>query len=646
VRHLVRILIIAAVSFIFCSHLNAQLCQGSLGDPIVNITFGAGANPGAPLKAATTSYQYFSSDCPGDGFYTVRSNTTNCFGSTWHSLNNDHTGDPNGYFMLINASFQPSAFYLDTVRGLCGGTTYEFAAWVVNVLKTTACSPNAIQPNLTFTIESTAGDVLKSYNTNTINSQATPAWQQFGFFFTTPANASDIVLRIFNNAPGGCGNDLALDDITFRPCGPQLAAAITGHPSPSATICEGTARSFTFTCTVSAGYNSPSFQWQQSSDGMVWTDIPGATNTTLAQAFQATTPTGDYLYRLSAAEAGSMNSPQCRIVSKPLTIKIAADPVTMAGSNSPACENNTLVLSASGGSQYQWSGVNNFSATGSSVSVGNVKVMQSGKYYVEVTDVNGCKNIDSLTAIVNPAPVVLATFPSTTICEGEDVQLGSSGGNTYLWAPATGLSSDAIADPIASPVASTEYSVIASNQFNCRDTATVMVNVVEAPRADAGSDKWIIKGTSVQLTASASGQNVTYSWSPPVFISDPLSLQPVINPPRDTMYVLTVVSNDGCGTDIDTMQVFVYKDVYIPTAFSPNYDGLNDTWNIPALAAYPDFELTVFNRQGQIVFQNKKSLRPWDGSYKGMPQPLGMYVYVIDLKVGDKILKGSLMLVR
>ena len=341
-----------------------------------------------------------------------------------------------------------------------------------------------------------------------------------------------------------------------------------------------------------------------------------------------------------------MNSPQCRIVSKPLTIAVTPNPVTTAGSNSPACENNTLVLAATGGAQYQWSGVNNFSATGSSVIVGNVKVIQSGKYYVEVADNNGCKTIDSVVALINPAPVVQTSFPAANICEGETVQLESSGGDTYLWVPATGLSSGVIANPVASPTITTGYSVIASNQFACRDTAIVNITVVEAPRADAGADKWIIEGTSVQLSSNATGQNVSYSWAPPVFINDAQSLQPVINPPRDTTYTLTVVSNDGCGTDTDTMQVFVYKDVYVPTAFSPNNDGLNDTWNIPALAAYPDFELTVFNRQGQIVFQNKKSIRPWNGKYKGEPQPVGIYVYVIDLKVEEKILKGSLMLVR
>ena len=139
----------------------AQLCQGSLGDPLVNITFGAGFNPGPSLAAAATGYQYVANDCPSDGFYTVRSNTTNCFGNSWHSIQSDHTGDGNGYFMLVNASIQPSAFYVDTVRGLCGNSTYEFAAWIVNVILTSSCNSNSNQPNLSFTIEKTDGTVLE-----------------------------------------------------------------------------------------------------------------------------------------------------------------------------------------------------------------------------------------------------------------------------------------------------------------------------------------------------------------------------------------------------------------------------------------------------------------------------------------------------
>ena len=103
--------------------VSAQLCQGSLGDPIVNISFGAGPDPGPALSAAATGYQYVTNDCPNDGFYTLRGKSNNCFGGSWHNLNGDHTGNANGYFMLVNASIPPGALYLDTVRGLCGNTT-------------------------------------------------------------------------------------------------------------------------------------------------------------------------------------------------------------------------------------------------------------------------------------------------------------------------------------------------------------------------------------------------------------------------------------------------------------------------------------------------------------------------------------------
>ncbi|MEP7377347.1 MAG: gliding motility-associated C-terminal domain-containing protein [Chitinophagaceae bacterium] len=640
------ILIVLSLSLICSNPLDAQLCQGSLGDPLVNITFGAGTNPGPSLKAATTSYQYLANDCPGDGFYTVRNSSTNCFGNTWHSVPADHTGDPNGYFMLINASFQPSAFYLDTVKGLCGGTTYEFAAWIMNVLKTTACNPNPAQPNLTFTLEKTDGIVLQTYNTNTIVSLDNPFWQQFGFYFTTPVNVSDIVLRIFNNAPGGCGNDLALDDITFRPCGPKLTPSIVGSTSTTATICEGGARSFTFNCAVSAGFNNPSYQWQKSSDGIVWTDMPGATTTTVGQNFLTTTPVGNYLYRLSVAEVGNMNSPQCRIASEPLAIEVAANPVPIAVSNSPVCQNSSLQLNASGGSKYQWTGANNFSATGSAVSIKNIQAPQAGRYYVEVSTDAGCTKMDSVDVIVNIKPEANVSFSSTGICEGNSVQLVSSGGGTYQWAPATGLSSDIIANPVASPTTTTDYVVIVSNQFACKDTAMVSVTVIEAPGADAGPDKSIIEGNAVKLLANATGQNISYSWSPALFINDAQALQPMVNPPHDTIYVLSVVSNDGCGIATDSVKLKVYKDIFIPSAFSPNNDGLNDTWNIPVLNIFPGFELTIFNRQGQVVYQNKNSNIPWNGKYKGEPQPVGVYVYYIDLKIEGGQFKGTLTLIR
>ncbi len=626
-------------------NLKAQLCQGSLGDPIVNITFGAGSNPGTALTAATTSYQYVTKDCPDDGFYTVRNNTTNCFNNSWHSLTADHTGNANGYFMLVNASFQPSAFYIDTVKGLCSNTTFEFAAWIMNVLRTSACSGNGIQPNLTFTIEKTDGTVLQTYNSGNIPMQANPTWQQYGFFFTTPAGVTDIVLRIFNNAPGGCGNDLALDDITFRPCGPQLTPAITGSPSTTVSYCQGTAKAYTFNTTVSAGFNSPSYQWQESTDGINWTDIPMANTTTFNKSFPANTPAGNYLYRLSAAETGNLNSAKCRVVSPVLTIKVVANPVTTAAGDTPLCEGALLTLKATGGTQYQWTGVNSYSATGDVVTISNVQTVNAGKYYVLVTNADNCSHLDSVTIAINNRPVAGINITSATICSGKDVQLIASGGTSFEWKPSTGLSSSVVLNPRASPASTTQYMAIAFNAAGCTDTAYADINVIESPKANAGPDKAIIAGSPVQLSGIVGGQNITFSWSPPTEIDNVQSLQPIVTPAADKEYTLTV-SSAACGDATDVVKVFVFKDIYVPTAFTPNNNGRNDTWNIPALNAFTNADVWVYNRWGQVVFQTKNTYIPWDGKYKGLPQPAGVYVYVIDLKLGGKPLKGTLMLIR
>jgi len=242
--------------------------------------------------------------------------------------------------------------------------------------------------------------------------------------------------------------------------------------------------------------------------------------------------------------------------------------------------------------------------------------------------------------------VAVVSFPVATICEKDNTQLQSSGGTGYKWSPAAGLSSDVIANPVASPVVTTQYTVVVSNQFTCADTAGVLVNVIEAPRAFAGVDKWIIEGNNAQITANATGQDISYFWTPTSYISDPLSLQPVVNPPQDANYVLNVVSNAGCGTAKDTMKVFVFKDVFVPSAFTPNNDGLNDTWNIPALNAFPGFILSVYNRYGQLVYQNKDINIPWDGKLKGQAQASGVYVYYLDLKVPGGKRKGTVTIIR
>ncbi|MDQ2862996.1 MAG: hypothetical protein M3R50_04970 [Bacteroidota bacterium] len=257
-RQRIKILIAFLLSaFIYISKTNAQLCQGSLGDPVVNITFGSGSNPGPPL-GSVTNYTYADHDCPADGYYTIANSTPACFGDTWHSVQDHTRGDVNGYMMVINASFNPGDFFVKTVTGLCPNTTYEFAAWIYNVLQSYACGGNGIKPNITFNIETTTGTVLQSYKTGDIPFGFD--WAQYGFFFSTTTSVNSVVLRMTNNAPGGCGNDLLLDDITFRACGPLVTAEISGAPD-SVNVCTGDNSLFTLQASVSAGYTNPVYHW-------------------------------------------------------------------------------------------------------------------------------------------------------------------------------------------------------------------------------------------------------------------------------------------------------------------------------------------------------------------------------------------------
>jgi gliding motility-associated-like protein len=232
------------------------------------------------------------------------------------------------------------------------------------------------------------------------------------------------------------------------------------------------------------------------------------------------------------------------------------------------------------------------------------------------------------------------------ICEGASTALQASGGSTYVWTPATGLSSASVSNPVASPADTTLYKVKVISQFGCADSTTIGINVWKKPRADAGPDKSTREGVPVLITGKAAGSGISYYWTPASGLNDATLLQPTASLTDDKSYTLNVVSNLGCGFSTDIVFVKVFKKVVVPNAFSPNNDGINDLWRINELQTYPDPEVTVFNRYGQAVFQSKGYRTPWDGSFKGKPLPTGTYYYVIDLKIGDRPMTGWVVMIR
>lgn len=622
----------------------AQVCSGSLGDAVVNITFGTGVGIGSPLSTNTTTYTFANADCPIDGSYTIINNTTNCFGGTWHSLVEDHTpNDVNGYMMLVNASITPRDFYVNTVIGLCANTTYEFSAWIVNVLKNTSCLPNPTRPKLVFNIETVTGSVLGTFTTGDILESALPQWQQYGLFFTTPNNTNNIVLRITNNGPGGCGNDIALDDITFKPCGPKVTTSVLNTNQTNIVVCVGSTSLVTLSAVVSSGYTNPTLQWQLSIDnGITWTSIAGATTTT----FNFTnTVVGIYQYRLLVAEAGNIGNTNCRIASNVTTVTISDLPVVVIASNSPVCEGATLNLTASGATTYSWTGPNNFTSTQQNPSFKNT-LLATGLYTVKGFDAFNCSNTATVPVTILPKPKISITSNKVTICNADSVLLTASGGSTYLWTPSTGLTNSTNAVTYAKPIITTTFSVIVTDVNTCLDSASIKINVDQKPTAFAGDDVVLIKGQTADLNGFVDAANVSFYWTPSDFLNSTTRLNPTTSAKNNIIYYLNAVSTAGCGVAVDTVLVKVFNDLYIPNAFTPNGDGKNDQWVITALAAYPQAKIIIFNRYGEVVFEAQSASQHWNGTHKGKPIPMGGYTYVIDLKNNAAVLKGVVFVVR
>jgi gliding motility-associated-like protein len=894
----------------------AQLCSGSLGDPVVNITFGAGQNPGPALRSSTTNLIYANNACPVNGFYSVLNSGIQCnYG--WHVLQSDHTGNPNGYFMLIDASFEPNDFYLDTVKGLCANTTYEFAAWMLNMKNISF----GIRPNITLNIETTTGQVLQSYNTGDIPVEQAAQWRQYGFFFTTPANNANIVLRMTNKAPGGDGNDLAMDDITFRPCGPLVTTAIAGtNASTAMNLCETNQAVLEFSSGISAGYTLPAYQWQVSTnDGLLWQDIAGANNANYSR--QPTLP-GNYLYRLSVAEKGNIGSTNCRVASNAITIRVSKNPVVAISNNGPVCTGKFVTLSATGGTNYVWSGPNGLSSTADSIFINGIGIQ--GRYYVMTTK-DGCSTLDSTDVFVNEKPAAQFSI-NNPLCENSNIIFsnesvisnpetistwswnfddgnistqknpshfflspknykvvlvaGSSKGCTdtivktinvhpvpvvkfglpevclndafalftdsstitgssipgflYLWNfgdvnattanPNTSIlknarhsytstgnyqvqltvtSNDGCSNSLVKtftvngavpkanfvidtagnfcshlpvkiintsavdfgtitrleiywnqnntalktideqPVPGRQYEFnygvfgtpatkniqikmvaysgvscvhettkmlvlkaspqlrfsslqpvcaniepfiitsagnenaligtgvytgtgIAGNglfspQFaqtgihtltynytamnGCSDIIQQTIQVLSVPVVSAGPDKAILEGGSATLTGSANGNITAIKWLPNIFLDASNTLSTKVFTPADQLYYLTVINSDGCSS-ADSVKVTVLKTPVVPNAFSPNGDGINDTWAIRYLNSYTDVSVQIFDRYGQMVFQNTGYNQPWNGTKNNKPLPVGVYYYIIDRKIAAPKITGSVTIIR
>jgi len=282
--------------------------------------YGDGLNPNSPrlstepLPEGRTTYQFYNEDDPNDGQYALAKNTIG--GRFEWSIYDDNTS-PNdnltGRFMLVNADYVPGVFYRHQIENLCSGSELYFSVMVAN------CHINWIErdPNLTFSVlNALTNEEITFYNTGDIPLATKPSdWKRYGFRFILPENVNAIKLEIRNNAAGGSGNDLGIDDIEIRLCVPPVFV-----DAPE-TVCLGNTAQLTGNFVNDGTFTEPlAYRWFKKNEQDVWVAINGSNS--LTYTISNITEADEGYYRLAVSSIENIDMENCRAMSEPIFLAV------------------------------------------------------------------------------------------------------------------------------------------------------------------------------------------------------------------------------------------------------------------------------------------------------------------------------------
>lgn len=339
--------------------------------------------------------------------------------------------------------------------------------------------------------------------------------------------------------------------ITVQP--PVQPTAINGPD----TLCLNAASGISYNVTNVSGYT---YNWLVTNGSQV----SGTTTNTVGITFTGSGP--------ATVGVIASNAYGCPADTVFKSVYIRTLPAANAGSNVSICNGASVTIggSSTAGVTYSWTpstGLNSTTVSNPTVTLTNGGGSPSTTTYILTTSQNGCLNTDTVVVTVNPTSLANAGN-NVVLCSGFTAPLGSLpvSGNIYSWAPSTGLSNDAIANPTITLTTSNvvpdtfQYSVIVENGFGCKDTDTVQVIVRPVPSAVAGNDVIFCSGGTANL-GSVSVPNYSYSWSPSsglssTSISNPTVTLTTTQTTNDTIQYIVLTSLFGC-TDRDTVNVIV-----------------------------------------------------------------------------------------
>ncbi len=330
-----------------------------------------------------------------------------------------------------------------------------------------------------------------------------------------------------------------------------------------------------------------------------------------------------------------------------------ANTVTVtAGADATICEGSSVQLSAtSNATSFAWTPTTGLSNATILNPVASPTV--TTQYTITATSAP-CSNTASLTIFVNAAPIANAGA-NASICFGKSTQLSGSGGQEYSWQPTTYLDNAGIANPnVIQPQQSITYSLKTTDANGCTslNTSAVTITVRPPEKVFAGNDTSIAINQPLQLSALDINQTgfAKYSWQPAYGLNNATIAAPVAMLDKDMTYYLTATTAENCvGKDTINIKVFNSPEIYVPNAFSPNSDGVNDLLHVIPIGLKEFKYFVIYNRYGEKIFYTTNPAKGWDGTWNGKPQNAGGFAWMaegVDYKGNVLVRKGTVLVVR
>jgi gliding motility-associated-like protein len=465
---------------------------------------------------------------------------------------------------------------------ICGVATFQITA-------------NPLPNNLSFTWQPTTG--------LSITNSPTP--------FITAASTTNYTLTVTDT--NGC---VAIDSVKVSVFG---TASTIANAGPDATICAGTA----ITSTQLIGNGGGTYQWQPSSS---------LNSSTLSNPTASPTATTTYTLIVSNGVGCTSSDVVTVFVAPPPPLQLSSTVVNI-------CRNSSATITASGASTYQWAPNNSISATvGNTVTVNPLVALT---YTVTATSTGGCSTSSTISVNVNPLPVI--TINATdSICIGDSVLATINGADIILFVPASQSIPVGPGQILIKPTATTTYTVTGSSTAGCTSTSTHIINVSQIPNVVLTKSN-DINCQNNTATITASNSQIKYLWQPTQSAGSGSSI--IVSPSSSTIYTATAI--DGkCSSTATTSLIVTSKPIVqydVPSAFSPNEDGINDCLRVRIVnGSYNTYNFKVFNRWGQCVFESTDPQQCWYGEQNGqVPQNVDTYYYLLQIEDGCRPIKAS-----